>query len=448
MQLNSRQNKSIGDETPLSQQIELKLKEPGSRIFADYTLPDEFVLPAYGDYSISNLPNTILSHFGINVKGKSTLPERLLGDSLYGIQKLVLLVVDALGYKQLKRLLQKGACSTFESRLKTGIFLPLTSVFPSTTTAALTTLHTGATPQEHGLLGYRMYLREWGLLANMISLSPEGDNRRDKLLEMGLSTDKFLGVKTVYQQLAKAGIPSYILVRGSYKDSGLSHIHHRGARSLPFINSSDMFVQLRKLIQSKSPNSAYIFVYWDAVDDIAHRYGPNTEEHSTEIRNVLRQLEEEILRPLEEMSTQSVVLMITADHGQIFTPASKAIRMMRYKAFREDLLMPPAGEYRAMYLYAQQGKSEALKRYLMKKFPEKLVILDSQEALKNGLWGRGEIKDEVRYRIGDIVSLPRKDHILYYPYAPAAGKKIHDSGRHGGLSDEEMLVPFLCLTYK
>lgn len=382
------------------------------------------------------------------MKGRRKLPENIIGDRLYGVQKLVLLVVDALGYNQLKRILQKGHNPAFEAHIRSGVFLPLTSVFPSTTTAALTTLHTGATPQEHGMLGYRMYLREWGLIANMIKLSPDGDNRGDKLLELGLSTERFLGVKTVYQQLAKIGIPSYILIRGSYKDSGLSQIHGRGAKSLPFINSSDMFVQLRKLIQSKSQNPAYIFAYWDAVDDIAHKYGPNTEEHSAEIKNVIRQLEEEVLNPLSEVSIQNVALMITADHGQIFTPASKAIRMNRYKAFRDELIMPPSGEFRAMYLYAKQGRSEALKKYLIKNFHQKLAVLDSSEALEKGLWGRGEIKDEVKYRIGDVVALPKKEHILYYPYAYLTGKKIHDGGRHGGLSDEEMLVPFLCLTYK
>ncbi len=66
--------------------------------------------------------------------------------------QLVLLVLDGLGWQQLRA--RPHLAPTLSSA--SGIERPITSVAPTTTATALTSLTTGCSPSEHGVLGYRM----------------------------------------------------------------------------------------------------------------------------------------------------------------------------------------------------------------------------------------------------------------------------------------------------
>jgi hypothetical protein len=116
------------------------------------------------------------------------------------------------------------------------------------------------------------------------------------------------------------------------------------------------------------------------------------------------------------------------------------MRLTRLPKIKSSLLIPPTGEYRATYLHAKAGQLLELENRLREQFGEQLVLLRSQEALAAGLFGRGAIHREACDRIGDLVAIPRGAQALYWP---------HDSysliGRHGGLTDEEMLVPLIAM---
>jgi hypothetical protein len=65
------------------------------------------------------------------------------------------------------------------------------------------------------------------------------------------------------------------------------------------------------------------------------------------------------------------------------------------------------------------------------------VILDSGEALEAGLMGK-PICDEAYARAGELLVLPRDDHALQQ-----VEPNVTLLGRHGGLSEAEMLVPLI-----
>src|SRR3954462_14177660 len=101
------------------------------------------VNPDYAGGSILNLVASIARRFGL-ITAHSPLSDSL---PLEGTDAIVLLIVDALGYWQLQDHLATGDLPTVERLLARheASLTPLTSTFPSTTSAALTTLHTGAT---------------------------------------------------------------------------------------------------------------------------------------------------------------------------------------------------------------------------------------------------------------------------------------------------------------
>lgn len=426
-------------ETDITQaaQVEAEIRAQRLEIIDAQTQPGEFILPHYEKYSLVNLANTVLELFDLPTS-HSPLPADLLPRKRE-VQKVVLLLIDALGYRQLLRSLDRVPQSLFPRLMAQGRFVPITSVFPSTTTAALATLHTGLTPQEHGVLGYRLFLKEFGLIANMIRLSPLRESTNDRLLQMGLKPRRFLGCATLHDRLRQAGVRSYVLLKHIYTRSGLSQLlSTRSATVIPFANSSDMSVVLRKLLD-RSEERALFFVYWDTLDDIAHRYGPESEEWDAELASLAYALEQNCLKDLDAPFLRGTLFMLAADHGQLrVVPKEQVMRLARLRKLKENLLIPPTGEYRATYLYAKAGQLAQLESGLCERFGDRLVILRSREALQAGLFGRGSIHPEALDRIGDLVAIPRGSQALYWP---------HDAygliGRHGGLTEEEMLVPFI-----
>src|ERR1700722_1135875 len=124
-------------------------KEDGSASVLDETIGNvlrarkfeqEFTVPSYYDYCLSNVPGTILSIFGIKVD--RMLPaERLDPIGTEDIQTVVLIVADGLGYDMWSQRRSDGGF--FGRMTEKGLVFPITSVFPTTTAAALTTLYTG-----------------------------------------------------------------------------------------------------------------------------------------------------------------------------------------------------------------------------------------------------------------------------------------------------------------
>ena len=112
-------------------------------------LPREFVLPHYDGYSIANVAPTVARILGVEWDGSAPpLPEDVWGAHAEGVRCILLLVLDATGFLQLSHWMG-GERSIFTRAADAGVLLPITSVFPSTTVSALTTLWTGRTPVSY-----------------------------------------------------------------------------------------------------------------------------------------------------------------------------------------------------------------------------------------------------------------------------------------------------------
>src|SRR3989338_8009442 len=96
-------------------------------------------LPNYKDGSIVNLMSSLGKSFG-GKTGYGSL--RLLPPRELKSKYVVLLLIDGMGYEFIKRY---GKKSIFWKHLRG----KMTSVFPSTTAASITTINTGVAPQQH-----------------------------------------------------------------------------------------------------------------------------------------------------------------------------------------------------------------------------------------------------------------------------------------------------------
>lgn len=424
-------------EPPSSFEAQLRAGSPAR--FPSLHLPADWVTPDYGGRSIVNVAATVARIFGAPIS-TPPLDPALTGDLLQGVRRVVFVVVDALGYAKLLETLDRNPQNGLHALLGQGARLaPVTSVFPSTTTAALTSLWCGYSPYEHGFLGYQLFLRDYGVRANMISFSPVATDSlgRDQLIDGGLEPQNFLAKPSLARTLAPVNVPVYHLLAGAYVKSGLSRVQIRDAELQGFVNASDMWVDLREMMEQK-PAPAVFAVYWSGVDSIGHLYGPSSPTLAAEIDNLAYSFEREFLRVLSPAARRDTLLLLTADHGQIDTPPARAIPLRNHPELRSHLVMDFAGESRAAYLYCRNGEMEAARAYIETRLGDRFLVLDSSAALQAGLFGSGTMAPETPYRIGDLVVIPREDYTL------VDHEKSHLLlGRHGGLTDAEMLVPLI-----
>jgi hypothetical protein len=410
----------------------------------DETLPEQFILPHYGGYSIANIPPTIAALLGTELPAAAPpLPDHLWTDMAAGVRRVVLVILDAVGYLSLQRILAEED-SVLRRLARAGRLVPLTSVFPSTTVAAMTTLWTGQTPLGHGFLGTKLLLAEQGLLANMLRLAPAAHRQPEELLEWGWDPEEFVTVPSLGQRLAASGIQTIAHTYYAFIGSGLTDIFMRGIENKQgYVSFSDMWINLRRtLLQPpESPSgqdSLFVSVYWGTLDTVAHSYGPEGEPFQAALRHLARSLEEELLAPLPTSAREGTLLIISADHGQIATPPERAVHLADHPALRQMLLLPPAGEPRAAYLYTRPGQSEPLRAYVAEHLADRFLTLDTEQALAAGLFGPETPTLDLRARLGDLLLLAQNDSQII-----AKEEKFILRGYHGSLTPEEMLVPLL-----
>ena len=197
-------------------------------------LDDDAIFPAYDGLSIANVAPTLAALLGVDLGTGPTLWSPLWEMWRGRVDRVVFVILDALGYLALQEALATQPDLAFARVARAGVCAPLTSVFPSTTTAATTTFATGQPPAAHGMLGYELFLREFSRTANMILLSARGAKRSGELVPLGLKHETFIPVPSVAQRLAAQGIPTFALLPANILDSGLSRLQYRGADFLRF----------------------------------------------------------------------------------------------------------------------------------------------------------------------------------------------------------------------
>ncbi len=420
--------------------LESLLQEP----FPHLTLPEPSVWPRYAGLSVGNLPATILTLLGGGPGADMLPPLRpdVLAGMTDGVRRVVLVLIDGLGWLRLQRLLAESPEVYFNHLAQTGRLVPLTSLFPSTTNNVLTTLWTGAPPGRHGLIAYHLYLREWAMALEAVSFAPIFRPFAGDLDRWGLVDESFIPVPGMGQRLAAAGVPSEVVISEKIIGSALSRLNFRGVRRLwGHTAASDFWLNLRRILERSRDERLYVYGYWSALDTLAHRYGPWDESSAVELRSLDFMLQDHFLRDLSPAARRGTLFLLTADHGQVHTPWEEALIVEQHPELRDALLLPPVGESRAAFLYARAGKARQVREYLETHGAGRFSLYSRSEILRSGLLGPEPYHGEVGYRLGDWIALAHGAATLVSGESEA--RRL--SGRHGSLSPEEMLVPLLAV---
>ncbi len=407
---------------------------------------NEIIFPYYSGLSIYNLVHTVGAMLGAPLPGSTPLDPTVWGDSPPdGIDRVVLIISDGLAYKWLAHYMEEDA----DLRSAVGEItggrgpIPLTSILPSTTSNALTTLWTGASTAVHGMTGFKVFLREISTLAIPLFFAHGvGPIVRESLVQSyGLTPETFVPVRGLAEHLAESGIPTYSFLRYDYMGSGISRILHRGIPQERWIwhrYQFDKWLRLRQLLSDTRGQRCYIAAYLPAVDDVSHAYGSGTPEAAYTIKRQMMELRDVLVE--ESSGDGRTMVLIAADHGHHNTTQQFNLRQDAHAGPIFDALRGfVGGEARISNLYLRSGHKPEVINTLMQHFRDTIAWIDPQKALDAGLFGPGTPYAETIHRLGDLILLPR------------LGWEISDGGQappplrshHGGMSEWEMLVPLL-----
>ncbi len=405
-----------------------------------------FVYPQYDKNCISKIPNTILHLFGAEKERTNSLLENASNITSPGkINKVVLLVIDGFGFNQFLNYHEENR---FLANLTDkGDVYPLTSVFPSQTTNALTTLNTGLTPQEHGLFEYFIYLKGIGLV-NALRFERLGSRRQNKLIDEGFDPSiLLLKNKTIHNTLKEKGIKTFTHIHASNALNAVSELIFQGSKIIPSAKSYDSIVRLRKNLEENRGKSAYFFVHLDTLDTVSHKYGPESYEYYSELSLITYLLRRELVQKIDPKTAKETLLLITADHGGLNVEPNettylnclpKAILNLQIEKNRKPIL--PTGGPREVFLHIKEEKLVETKEWLLQRIGDKAQIIETAEAAERGLFGLGSATSELFERTGNLMILPYGNETVWFE-SPEE-EKINFLGQHGGLSEQEMLVPF------
>jgi hypothetical protein len=402
-------------------------------------LGENLVYPHYEGYSILNIPPSLCGWLEAPGFGSEPLRYPELNNLTQGIRRVIFILMDALGLALFQSWLDKAQLPVWQSLLGEGLLVPLTSLSPSTTSSALTTLWYGRSPAEHGIAGYELWLREYGVTANMILHSPiTYRNDTGSLAKAGFQPETYLPFTSLGTHLGAHGVKPYVFQHASILHSGLSKMLYKDVETRSFNTSTDLWLNLRDLVNGHPAERQFIWVYWSEVDHYSHQYGPEDERPAAEFATFSQTMEKLLLKQLRPDVRSDTLLILTADHGQISTPQSPHYDLRNHPNLLRRLHILPTGENRFQYLFARPGQVEAVQAYYQRSWPRQFSFIDPAQAVEAGLFGPGQPHPQLMDRLGDLLALAQGNHYLWW-----ANKDNPLLGRHGGLSPEEMLVPFL-----
>ena len=295
------------------------------------------VQPRYDSYCISNVPSTLLSILGLE-GGRTKLPGDVFdGVDTTGVQNVVLFVFDGLGHGEWQR--QTTGAGFLGRMAQRGKVTPITSVFPSTTSAALTSIATGLTPKEHGLVEWYLYLKEIDMIVQTLPFSPMGMRGSD-LLRPYIDPRVLVSGESIFPRLTREGIGARSYLAKWIAHSAYSELIHGASDVLTYTNASDLTVTLRKKLESERDPSFH-YVYWSSIDTQQHIYGPRSEEAYIEAAGISGALGLG-LGSLDAATASKTLLVITADHGHVLSSTDDSLWLNKYKTLTKSFARGPS----------------------------------------------------------------------------------------------------------
>ena len=321
--------------------------------------------------------------------------------------QVVLFVVDGLGWEQLQ---SRVPLAPTMAAMAGG---PITTVAPTTTATALTSITTGLTPGEHGLIGYRIDVG--GDVLNVLRWHTDGagDARRMHEPTRLQPFTPFMGER----------VP--VVSKADLERSSFSTAHLRGSTPVGWRVPSSLPVTVGEQLRA---GERFVYAYYDGVDKVAHErgFGPY---YDAEVAFADR-LVAEVIAALPA----GAVLVVTADHGQV----QVGDRIVDLDPGVARLVHHGSGEGRFRWLHARPGAAAELAEAAQVHADVAWVV--TREQTIDEQWFGPVVSPPVQARLGDV-ALVARDDVSFHDAADSGPFQL--MCRHGSMTSAEVYVPLI-----
>jgi hypothetical protein len=289
---------------------------------------------------------------------------------------------------------------------------PITTVAPSTTATALTSITTGLAPAQHGIVGYRMVVDR--AVVNVLGWSVNGGGR---------PPDPF----DVQRHTAFAGREIPVVTRAEFRTTGFTQAHLRGGRFIGWHTTSTLIEHVLARVED---GDRVVYAYYPGVDTVAHEFGLHGSAYRRELAAT-----DQLVRDLLDALPARAAVLLTSDHGQVHLERHSWIELGDLASMTEMM----AGDGRFRYLYAQRGAARDLLDAARARVGDVAWVWSRAELLESGLLGTGAT-GTIPGRIGDVILAAREPVAFVDPSLP---NEVQLRSGHGSLTPDEMLVPLV-----
>ena len=410
---------------------------------------ERFRRPLYDSYSFARIPATIHGLL-TGTAGDDGLPTDTLGSLSGEYDTVILLFVDAFGWRFVQQYSEEYP---FLRRFAgEGVISKLTSQFPSTTAAHVTTMQTGLPVGQHGV--YEWYYYEPvldGLIAPLL-FSFAGDKDRETLTRSGIPATQLFPQHTLYQDLAAVGVQSYVLNDRAYVHSAYSEAVGAGATKVGYRTLPEALVHLGHLRQAQQ-GKAYYYLYFAGLDTTCHQYGPDSPFFAAEVDAFLTIMERQLDAAATAGPGRTLVLM-TADHGQVAVDPATTIYLDETLPVLRPLLatnragqpLVPAGSARDFFLHILPDHLGAAQTMLTDHLTGRAEVWPVADLIAQGFFGPAPLSPVFLARVGNLVILPYAGESVWWKGDGRFKQAFY--GAHGGLTPEEMETVLLAHVYE
>jgi predicted AlkP superfamily pyrophosphatase or phosphodiesterase len=361
------------------------------------------ILPDFSGGAISNIIPYLLSP---QAHQQGNAPDWIPAAAV-GAKRAVVLIIDGLGWNQFQ---ERTALAPTMANMSAS---RITSVAPTTTATALTSIATGLAPGEHGIVGYRMQIDSY-VMNSLRWADEKGDLRRQFPPHDVQPFPPFLG----------SSVP--VISKAELEGSGFTEAHLQGVRHHGWRVSSSIPVIIEELLDA---GENFVYAYYDGIDKIAHERGFGAF-YDAELRVV-----DALISDIISRLPSDTALYVTADHGQVHVNDN----VVRLDNDVMNLVRTQSGEGRFRWLHARRGMEAQLLDVCTEKFSH-CAWVRSQEQILDEQWFGPVVRPVVQRRLGEVALVPFEPVTFF---DPADSGPFQLVCRHGSLTADEMYVPLL-----
>ncbi|HEY8643550.1 MAG TPA: alkaline phosphatase family protein [Candidatus Dormibacteraeota bacterium] len=337
-----------------------------------------------------------------------------------------LLLIDGLGFEQVRTHTREAP---FLASLLASSH-PLTTGFPSSTAVSLSSIGTGRTPGEHGIVGFTMAVSGYDRSVNMLRWSLHGGSSRDLIEEM--VPERFQDQPTAFERAAAEGVEVTLVGPVQLAHTGLTRAVFRGGRYRNAFSMGDLAAETVAAL--REGHRSFVYAYHPELDGTGHVRGVDSDAWRLHLGHVDR-----LAADVASSLPPDAVLVVSGDHGMIDVPPSGRYDTAQHPQLRHGVRFL-GGEPRARHVYVKPGAEAEVLAAWRELLGDSMWIMSREEAIAAG-WFGPTVPDRVRPRIGDVVAA------AYKPVGVTEQEVFKLEalliGHHGSLTPEEQLVPFL-----